>query len=211
MKRSFLLCCILLILSNWVCAQFTKSYNKSIHISTEALWVKGDHQEQSPAIRYSVLYSQPLANTRWTMEAGLSFTSRYTRDRFYTSTVFWENQRTQLATVDVSFLFNVINQKRHTVAFGAGPSLWFLRNGNTYDVAGQANQNGDIETISYRWVYTSAFNVGLNLRTTYTYALTDRLQVGARLGVGGNLFRSSSEGTLYGTLSTIGLSAGYRF
>ena len=211
MKKLFVLSSFFLLLPCLVRAQLRDSYPRSLQIAIEALSVNADFQDKSPVIRYSALYTQPLSNTRWVVESGLSFTDRYTKDRFYTSNVFWVDNSSQLVTVDLTFLFNLLASKRHTIYVGAGPSLWLLRNGNTYDVTGVANQSGVIESVSYRRAYTTDFNIGVNLRAKYEYSVTSRIVAGIRFGLGGNLLKGTGEGTLYGSLLTVGASAGYRF
>lgn len=211
MKRLFVLNSFFLLLPYLVRAQLTDSYPRSLQISVEALSVNADYQDRSPVIRYSALYNKSMLNTRWVVESGLSFTNRSTKDRFYTSNVFWVDNSSQLVTADLTLLVNLLPRKRHAIYIGAGPSLWFLRNGNTYDVTGVANQSGVIESVSYRRVYTTDFNIGINLRAKYEYSVTSRMVAGIRFGLGGNLFRGTGEGTLYGSLSTVGVSAGYRF
>jgi len=211
MKKLFILISFLPLLPCLVRAQTTNDYSRSLQVAVEALYVNADYQGQSPVIRYSALYTKLLPNTRWVVENGLSFTDRYTKDRFYTSNVFWIDNRSQLVTADLTFLFNLLTSKHHAIYIGAGPSLWFLRNGTTHDVTGIANSSGVIESVSYRRAYTSDFDIGVNLRAKYEYSLTSRLVAGVRLGLGGNLLKGTGEGTLYGSLSTVGVSVGYRF
>jgi hypothetical protein len=203
-----LLFCFISYLNN---AQ-TPVYRNSVQFHAEALFMKGDNQPQSPVLKNSLIYARKLGQSRWVAEGGISYTNRYVREQFTPFQSFFPGDRSQLITADLTFLYTVLSRNRHALRLGAGPSLWYTRNGRIDDLTGWTNAGGQqLEVITYTRSYSHSFNVALALRASYEYALTPRIIVGVRTSTGGNVLKGDGFSTLVGTLSTVGFSAGYCF
>lgn len=210
MKKSFLTF-LLCFIVYWTSAQ-TTTYKNSVQFHLEALYVKADQQPQSPVPKYSLIYTSRLAQSRWITEAGVSYTNRYVREQFTPYQFFFPGDRSQLVTLDLTAMYNLLKSDRHALRLGAGPSLWYTRNGLISNVSGTTTAGGQqLTDVSFTRNYSHNFNLAIALRGSYEYSLTTRMVVGMRASIGGNVLNDHGSSTLLGSLSTVGLSAGYRF
>ncbi|MFD2937138.1 hypothetical protein [Spirosoma flavum] len=179
----------------------------------EALYVKGDQRPQSPVLKYSLIYARNLADSRWLVEGGVSYTNRYVREQFTPFQSFFSGDRSQLVAADLTFMYNLLRSNRHAFRIGAGLSLWYTRDGVVENLMGTTTVGGQqLADISFTRNYSHTYNLALALRSSYEYSLTSRVVVGVRASTGGNMLPSNLlTSNLVGTLSTVGLSAGYRF
>lgn len=60
----------------------TLTYKNSVQLHVEALYKKGDQRPQSSVPKYSLIYTRRLAESKWAVEAGATYTSRYVREQF---------------------------------------------------------------------------------------------------------------------------------
>ncbi len=189
----------------------SSTYQNSVQVQLEALYVKADQRPQSPVPKYSLLYARDL-NHRWRAEAGASYTNRYLREQFSPYQSFFPGQRTQLASFDLTVLYNLLHSNRHALRLGLGPSLWYTRNGAVTDLTGVVAVGGQqLELISYTRASSHSFNLALSLRGNYEYSITSRFVIGARASVGGNILGGDAYSILGGSLMTGGALVGYRF
>jgi hypothetical protein len=210
MKR--MLPCFLFCLIAYLSNAQTPNHKNLVQLHVETLYVKADQRPQSPVTKYSLVYARKLAVSRWIAEGGVSYTSRYVREQLTPFQFFPLGDRSQLVTLDLTFMYNLLRSNRHTFRLGAGPSLWYTRNGTLENLSATTTVGGQrLEDISFTRNYSHTFNLGVALRSSYEYSLTSRVVLGVRASTGGNLLRGDGFSTLVGSLSTMGLSAGYRF
>jgi hypothetical protein len=196
---------------HWSSAQ-TPIRKNSIQLHIEALYPKADQRPQSPVPKYSLIYTRRLAESRWVTEAGASYTSRYVREQFTPYQFFFPGDRSQLVTLDLSIMYNLLNSDRHALRIGTGPSLWYTRNSVIANLSGTTSIGGQqLPDVSFTRNYSHDFNLAFTVRGSYEYSLTPRMIVGLRASLGGNVLKGNSSSTLVGSLSTVGLSTGYRF
>ncbi len=204
---SFLLCCVACC-SN---AQ-TPTYKNSVQFHIEALYKKGDQRPQSPVLKYSLIYTRRLAESRWIVEVGATYASRYVQQQFTPYQYFFPGDRSQLVTLDLSGMYNLLKSNRHDLRLGAGPSLWYTRNSLIGNLSGTTTADWqELLDVTFTRNYSHDLNLALILRGSYEYSLTSQLFVGLRASIGGNILNGNSSSSLVGGLSTVGLSAGCRF
>ncbi len=210
MKKLLLAC--LIYATPWLADAQTPAYKNSVRMTIGATYVKGDQQSQSPVPQYGVIYSRQLGTSPWLVETGLSYTNRYVREQFTPFQFYFPGDRSQLVTADLNFMVNLLRSTRHTLRIGAGPSFWYVRNGIVNNLSGTTSVGSQqLESVSYTRSYSHNVNLAVNLRSDYEYALSTRVILGLRISTGGNVLQADGHSTLTGTLSTIGVSTGYRF
>jgi len=196
---SFLFCFV-----SYLSTAQSHSYKNSVQLHVEALYVKADQRPQSPVPKYSLIYTKRLAESRWSTETGVSYTNRYVREQFTPYQFFFLGDRSQLVTLDLTLMYNLLRSNR--------PSLWYTRNGLVANLSGTTIAGGQQPTdVSFTRNYSHDFNLAFTLRSSYEYSLTSRIVLGVRASIGGNVLNGNGNSTLVGGLSTVGLSAGYRF
>lgn len=204
---SFLLCFIV----HWSKAQIA-AYKSSVQFHVEALYVKADQRLKSPIPKYSLVYTKRLLTSRWIAEAGISYTSRYAKMQFAPFPYFFPGDRSQLVTLDLTAMYNLLKSDRHALRFGAGPSLWYIRNSLVSNLSGITDGSGQqLTDVSFTRTHNRSFDLAIALRGSYEYSLSHRLMMGIRASAGGNVLKGNPFSSLVGGQSTVGLSAGYRF
>lgn len=210
---------IFLVILAFIAPQLAKGQplipGNSVRLALETVITNNHANPQSPMLRYSALYTKQLAQSRWLAEAGVSYMSVYEDERVDPFNYHFLGDRSQRISADLAILFNVLKSNRHTVRIGAGPSFWYQRNGYVRNLATYMTVGGQqIDYITFDRVNQNQFDVGLNLRSEYDYAVSPHFIMGIRLGTSGtaiHLGSPSTQSSLIGTLITVGLSAGYRF
>jgi hypothetical protein len=187
------------------------AYKNSVRVALSTTYVKGDNRRQSPVLNYALIYSHQLGNSRWLAETGFSYSSRYVQEQITPFQFLFPGDRSQLVTADFTFLYNLLKSNRHALRIGAGPSFWYAQNGLLENIGGIVGPNGQVMDIVFIRKYSHDINLAVNGRADYSYAFTPRIILGVRVATGGNVFQPDARGTLFGSLSTVGLSAGYRF
>ena len=204
---SFLFCFV-----SYLSTAQSHSYKNSVQLHVEALYVKADQRPQSPVPKYSLIYTKRLAESRWSTETGVSYTNRYVREQFTPYQFFFPGDRSQLVTLDLTAMYNLLRSDRHAFRLGAGPSLWYTRSGLVANLSGTTIAGGQQPTdVSFTRNYSHDFNLAFTLRSSYEYSLTSRMVLGVRASIGGNVLNGNGNSTLVGGLSTVGLSTGYCF
>lgn len=204
---SFIACFIV----HWSSAQ-TPTYKSSVQFHVEALYVKADQRPRSPVPKYSLVYTNRLSTSRWITEVGVSYTSRYVRGQFTPFQYFFPGDRSQLVTLDLTAMYNLLTSDRHALRLGAGPSLWYTRNSLVANLSGVTDASGQqLTDVTFTRTHNHSFDLAIALRGSYEYSLSHRLMMGVRASVGGNVLNGNAFSSLVGGLSTVGLSAGYRF
>jgi hypothetical protein len=204
---SFLFCSVAYLSS----AQ-TTTYKNSVQFHVETLYKKGDQRPQSPVLKYSLIYNRRLAESKWIVEAGATYANRYVREQFTPYQYFFLGDRSQLITLDLSGMYNLLKSNRHALRVGAGPSLWYTRNSFISNLTGTTTTDmQQLTDVSFSRDYNHNFTLAFVLRGSYEYSLTPRMIVGLRASTGGNILNGNRLSKLGGSLHTVGLSAGYRF
>lgn len=190
-------------------------YRNSVRLALETVVTNNHGYRQPPIPRYSVLYSKQLAQSRWMAEAGLSYMSLYKDERIDPYNYYFLSDRSQRVSADLVLLFNVLKSNRHAIRFGAGPSFWYQRNGYVRNLGVYLTRGGQqVDYVTFDRANRNEFDLGLNLRSDYEYAVSSHFIVGFRLGTAGKVVQigtKDNESYLIGTLATIGASVGYRF
>jgi hypothetical protein len=182
-----------------------------VRFSVDEVDVMGEADGLSPW-RYSLRYGRQLGQSRWTIEPGLTYTSRSrTHQLAIPYPVAFTGDQTQLATLDVDFFYNLLRSNRHTLQLGAGPSLWYIRDSPISNLSYEISRDGTIQRISFERDTRNNIRPGVNLRAAYDYNVTPAVVVGFRTGISANLMSMPAFSTLGVSLFTLGLNLGYRF
>jgi hypothetical protein len=186
-------------------------FNRSLSAAVEATDVSNDENRRFAGVKYSIIYSRPVfIGGRWSLESGLGYIDYYSYQQFSPYRYFFKGNSSQRISADFAVLYNLLQARRLAFRVGAGPSIWYQRNGNVRDLSGIFN-GSQVERVTFNRVHSNDFNVGINLRSDLEYKVAPRIILGARAGIIGSLTRQNAQGSLLGTLTTLGLSAGYRF
>jgi len=186
-------------------------FNRSLRAAVEVVDVSDDDYRRFAGMKYSIIHTRPVfTGGRWSLESGLGYISYYTIQQYSPYPYFFKGNSSQRISTDFALLFNVLQSRRLAFRVGAGPSIWYQRNGRVSDLSGSVN-GSQVESVTFNRMHSNDFNVGINLRSDLEYKVSPRIIVGARAGVIGSLTRQEGQGSLLGTLTTLGLSIGYRF
>ncbi|QHV97218.1 hypothetical protein [Spirosoma endbachense] len=208
MKNVFLIG--LLFLFSWPLRAQQQLPKSAISIAVEANHVGSSEPGQSTTFKYSLIRTQEVKSSRWNYEVSLGYIDHYLRENFLPFDYFYKGTRSQRMAGDLSFLFNLVKTEKHAFQVGAGPSIWYQRNGIISDLTGISNGQ-QIEKVTFTRTYQGEFNAGINLKTNYYYSITPKLIAGIRVGVSTNFLTPDVRTSLLGTLSSAGISIGYRF
>ena len=186
-------------------------FRNSVKIAVEAVRVPGDDR-LTPTLTYSVGYTRQLAASRWMLEGGLGYINYYKREEFSPFNYYFNGGRSQRVFANFNLKFNLLTSNRHAFRLGAGPSIWYQRNGLVKNLSGEATPDfQNVTNVSFTRGYSHTTNPGLNLLGEYEVAITPEFSLGARAGFVTNLLPPNRLEPLLGTLATAGLSAGYHF
>lgn len=194
----------------------TQVYQNSIRFSIEdnvspAENASANGRQQTPAVKYAAIYTHQLTNNRCVLEGSLGYTNYVKTEQFTPFDYYFKGDRSQRVSVDVAVLYNFLKQSRHALRFGGGLSGWYQRDGLINNLAGSlAADLQHLESISYTRIYQHSANLGFNVRGDYEFAVTQRIIIGARIGLIAGLLPSKAQGPLLSSLITGGLSLGYR-
>ncbi|MCK8493902.1 hypothetical protein M0L20_18690 [Spirosoma sp. RP8] len=208
MKKS-ILSFLLFTICNVSFAQYQMP-SKSFRVAIEANHVGGNASGQAKAVKYSYIYSEQIKLSRWDYEISVGYINYYRKEKFSPFDYYYKGNHSQRVVGDASILYSILKKERHAFRIGLGPSVWYQRNGDVTNLS--ATTNGQqIENLTFNREYSSEFNVGANLKTDYEYLITPKLIVGLRAGVTTNFLTPDARASLLGTLSSVGVSVGYRF
>ncbi|GAB3334606.1 hypothetical protein GCM10027299_42950 [Larkinella ripae] len=198
MKRFFGVLALVLTMISVAKAQ-NRVYKNALRVGVDYLTLDAP---DDLGYRYLGRYARHLGNDRIVLEASLGYL-KVANNRSLPNAYVFQGRARKRITADFTASFDFVKSSQHALRLGIGPSVWYREDDRWESVDYLINPDGSAAGISIKNRQINEVNLGGSAVAEYEFAATERLMLGARLGL--TTFKTASISSL------AGLNLGYRF